>query len=134
MGGFVPLGYDVKDRKLVINEAEAATVRMIFERFSRTGSATTLTRALRAEGVVGKRGKLIEKGYLYKLLKNPVYIGKALHADSDEVARAFRDDVARCSEMMPPGFRCLAGGRFLAFGCGLRQSLAALFARDRRRL
>ena len=30
-------------------------------------------------------------------------------ADSDEVARAFRDDVARCSDMMPPGVRCLAG-------------------------
>ena len=40
MGGFVPLGYDVKDRKLVVNEAEAATVRMIFERFIKIGSAT----------------------------------------------------------------------------------------------
>ena len=30
-------------------------------------------------------------------------------ADSDEVARAFRDDVARCSDMMSPGVRCLAG-------------------------
>ena len=37
MGGFVPLGYDAKDRKLVINEAEAAIVRMIFERFSAIG-------------------------------------------------------------------------------------------------
>jgi len=35
MGGFVPLGYDVKDRKLAINKAEAATVRMIFEQFTR---------------------------------------------------------------------------------------------------
>jgi hypothetical protein len=31
-------------------------------------------------------------------------------ADSDEVARAFRDDVARCSDMMSPGVGCLAGG------------------------
>jgi site-specific DNA recombinase len=38
MGGFVPLGYDVKDRKLMVNEAEAATVRMIFQRFLRVGS------------------------------------------------------------------------------------------------
>ena len=30
-------------------------------------------------------------------------------ADSDEVAQAFRDDVARCSDMMSPGVRCLAG-------------------------
>jgi site-specific DNA recombinase len=79
MGGFVPLGYDVKDRKLVVNEAEAATVRMIFERFSRIGSATTLVRSLRSEGITGKRGKLVDKGYIYKLLSNRVYIGEAVH-------------------------------------------------------
>ena len=50
MGGFVPLGYDVKDRKLVVNEAEAETVRMIFERFVKIGSATALARALRGRG------------------------------------------------------------------------------------
>jgi site-specific DNA recombinase len=79
MGGFVPLGYEVKDRKLVVNESEAATVRMIFERFTRIGSATTLVRSLRAEGIAGKRGKLVDKGYLYKLLNNRVYVGEAVH-------------------------------------------------------
>lgn len=79
MGGFVPLGYDVKDRKLIINKAEAATVRIIFERFTKIGSATTLVRALRAEGITGKRGKLVDKGYLYKLLNNRVYVGEAVH-------------------------------------------------------
>jgi hypothetical protein len=79
MGGFVPLGYDVNDRKLVLNEREAATVRMIFERFTKIGSATTLVRALRTEGIAGKRGKLIDKGYLYKLLNNRVYVGEAVH-------------------------------------------------------
>ncbi|MFN3347340.1 recombinase family protein [Pseudorhodoplanes sp.] len=79
MGGFVPLGYDVKDRKLVANEAEAATVRMIFERFVKIGSATVLVRALRAEGVTGKQRKLVDKGYVYKLLNNRVYIGQAVH-------------------------------------------------------
>ena len=79
MGGFVPLGYDVKDRKLVVNEAEAKTVRMIFERFVRLGSATALVRELRAEGVTGKQGKLVDKGYVYKLLNNRVYIGQAVH-------------------------------------------------------
>ena len=49
MGGFVPLGYEVRDRKLIINEVEAATVRMIFERFVTVGSATTLARALIAD-------------------------------------------------------------------------------------
>jgi site-specific DNA recombinase len=79
MGGFVPLGYEVKDRKLVINDAEAATVRMIFERFVEMGSATALARALAAEGVRTRRGRLVDKGFLYKLLNNRVYIGDAVH-------------------------------------------------------
>lgn len=79
MGGHVPLGYDVRDRKLVINEVEAATVRMIFERFVAIGSATTLAKALAAEGVQNKRGKPIDKGFLYKLINNRVYLGEAVH-------------------------------------------------------
>ena len=51
MGGFVPLGYRVENRKLVIDKEEAATVRMIFERFLKVGSATLVARALNAEGV-----------------------------------------------------------------------------------
>ena len=57
MGGWAPLGYEVQDRRLVVNETEAATVSMIFERFVSVGSATTLARSLRAEGVCTKRGK-----------------------------------------------------------------------------
>ena len=79
MGGFVPLGYNVKDRKLVINEAEAAIVQMVFERFAKIGSATVLVRALRTEGIRGKQGKLVDKGYVYKLLNNRVYVGDAVH-------------------------------------------------------
>jgi DNA invertase Pin-like site-specific DNA recombinase len=76
MGGYVPLGYDVQDRKLVVNEAEAATVRRIFERFVELGSATVLARELRREGFRNKQGTLIDKGYLYKLLNNRVYRGR----------------------------------------------------------
>ena len=79
MGGFVPMGYDVKDRKLVINEAEANTVRMIFARFVALGSASTLARALQAENVCNKRGKRIDKGFIYKLINNRVYLGEAVH-------------------------------------------------------
>ncbi|ANK79895.1 MAG: resolvase [Rhizobiales bacterium NRL2] len=79
MGGWAPWGYDVKDRKLIVNAAEAATIRMIFERFVTSGSATALARELRSEGVVTKRGKPIDKGALYKLLNNRVYIGEAVH-------------------------------------------------------
>jgi DNA invertase Pin-like site-specific DNA recombinase len=79
MGGFVPMGYDVKDRKLVVNEAEAKTVRMIFERFVALGSASTLARALQAERMLNKRGKRIDKGFIYKLINNRVYLGEAVH-------------------------------------------------------
>jgi site-specific DNA recombinase len=79
MGGFVPLGYRVENRKLVIHETEAITVRTIFERFAKAGSATVLARDLVREGVRSRRGKLIDKGFLYKLINNRVYIGEAVH-------------------------------------------------------
>ena len=79
MGGYVPLGYDVVDRKLVVNELEAAKVRMVFERFVEVGSATILARELRSDGFRSKQGALIDKGYLYRLLNNRVYRGEAVH-------------------------------------------------------
>lgn len=79
MGGYVPLGYDVRDRKLVVNDTEAASVRRIFGRFVELGSATVLARELRREGFRNKQGTLIDKGYLYRLLKNRVYRGEAVH-------------------------------------------------------
>ena len=50
MGGYVPLGYYVQDRKLIVNEVEAANVRRIFQRFIDLGSATMMARVLRGEG------------------------------------------------------------------------------------
>ena len=79
MGGKVPLGYDVRERKLVINATEAATVRRVFEGFAELGSGTALTRVLRQEGVTTKRGKPIDKGDIYKLLNNRTYVGEAAH-------------------------------------------------------
>lgn len=79
---YVPLGYDVRDRKLIINEPEAATVRMIFKRFVAIGSATKLAKALVAEGVRTKSGRLIDKGYIYRLLNSRVYLGEATHKDA----------------------------------------------------
>ena len=79
MGGFVPMGYDVVGRKLVINETEAATVRHMFQRFVELGSATLLTRELVAKGTLNKRGKPIDKGFLYKLFRNRLYLGEAVH-------------------------------------------------------
>jgi site-specific DNA recombinase len=79
MGGWAPLGYEVRDRKLVVNEVDAKLVRSIFQRFLKTGSATKLARELIGENVRNKYGKLIDKGILYKMLSNPVYVGVAMH-------------------------------------------------------
>jgi DNA invertase Pin-like site-specific DNA recombinase len=79
MGGYVPLGYDVVDRKLVVNQQEASKVRMVFERFVEVGSATVLACELRNDGFRSKQGALIDKGYLYRLLNNRVYSGEAVH-------------------------------------------------------
>jgi site-specific DNA recombinase len=79
MGGWAPLGYEVRDRKLIVNEVDAKLVRSIFQRFLKIGSATALARELIAENTRNKYGKLIDKGMLYKLLNNPVYVGVAMH-------------------------------------------------------
>jgi site-specific DNA recombinase len=79
MGGNPPLGYDVKDRKLVVNPAEAEQVRWIFARFIEIGSGTVLLREVAARGITKKRGKPVDKQYLYRILHNRVYIGEAVH-------------------------------------------------------
>ncbi|WP_037301969.1 recombinase family protein [Rubritepida flocculans] len=79
MGGKVPLGYDVANRKLVVNEAEAARVRRVFELFVETGSGVETVRRLQAEGITSKSGKLLDKGDVYKALNLRTYIGEVTH-------------------------------------------------------
>ncbi len=89
MGGRPPLGYDVVKRKLVVNAGETALVREIFERFIARGSATVLVKELAAEGRTTKSwvtaagrhhpGRPFDKGVLYRLLHNRVYLGEAVH-------------------------------------------------------
>lgn len=79
MGGVPPLGYDVQSRKLIVNEAAAANVRYIFQRFSEVGSGTTILRELAQRGITTRQGKPITKGFLYRLLNNRAYLGEAVH-------------------------------------------------------
>ena len=79
MGGPVPYGYRVENRKLVVQEDEAAAVRAVFDRFVTRRSATVVARELREEGVSSRKGKQFDKGMLYKMLGNQLYIGKAVH-------------------------------------------------------
>ncbi len=89
MGGPVPLGYKVKERKLLIDEAEAATVRHIFERYVEIRAAQPLLDELREQGVRTKRrvyrdgtikGDIpFTRGSLFHLLKNRIYLGEMVH-------------------------------------------------------
>ncbi|MBF0461757.1 MAG: recombinase family protein [Magnetococcales bacterium] len=76
MGGHPPLGYIVQERKLVIHPTEAETVRTIFSRFVEIGSATQLTKELAESGSTGKNGRQMDKGYIYRMLNNRLYIGE----------------------------------------------------------
>ena len=89
MGGIPPLGYDARDRKLVVNPTEAELVRLIFRRFLDLGSALLLIRELNAQGYRTKswttqagtfrEGRPFDKGTLYKILRNRTYLGEAVH-------------------------------------------------------
>jgi site-specific DNA recombinase len=89
MGGCPPIGYDVCDRRLVINQADAETVRQIYQRYLKTGSVPKLKKALDRDGVVSKirvsrkgnraGGQSFSRGALYELLSNPIYIGEIRH-------------------------------------------------------
>jgi site-specific DNA recombinase len=79
MGGWAPLGYDIKDRKLILNEPEAYLVQSIFMRFARRIQPQILIQQLTKEGALNKNRKPIDKGYLYRLLHNRIYIGEAVH-------------------------------------------------------
>ena len=89
MGGPVPLGYDVRDRRLVANEAEAEQVRHIMRRYLALGSVPLLAEELNEQGYrtkVQRRtsgphrgGCIFRRGTLYHLLSNRIYRGMIVH-------------------------------------------------------
>jgi DNA invertase Pin-like site-specific DNA recombinase len=90
VGGVVPLGYEVKDRKLMVNEEEAATVRLIFSRYLDLGSLSALQRDLREQGIVTRKrtlssgraigGRALTNGPLAHM-RNRMYLGEINHRD-----------------------------------------------------
>jgi site-specific DNA recombinase len=89
MGGTTPLGYDVRQRQLIINQAEATTVRLIYQLYLRLGSVRLLKAELDRRGLVSKvrvsktglrsGGCRFGRGALYEMLANPIYIGQIRH-------------------------------------------------------
>ncbi len=91
MGGVPPLGYAVRDRKLIIVEREAKTVRHIFRRYAALGSVRLLKQELEGHGIAGTSwtsasgrssgGKLLGRGALYLMLQNRIYRGEIVHQE-----------------------------------------------------
>src|SRR6266516_2962177 len=89
MGGIVPLGYDASERTLVVNAAEAETVRCIFALYRELGNVRRVKeeadrlwlstkRSTTANGIE-RGGRPFSRGHLYNLLSNPIYIGEIAH-------------------------------------------------------
>ena len=91
MGGWVPIGYDRKDRTLVVNEEEARTVRTIFELFLKLRNVRKVQAELVRLKLTTKpypisTGRVLEglpfsRGHIYRILANPLYIGEIAHKD-----------------------------------------------------
>jgi site-specific DNA recombinase len=89
MGGLCSLGYDVRDRRLVVNQEESKLVKHIYKRYLELGSVRLLKRDLDRRGIVSKvrtsksgvrsGGRSLSHGALYELLANPIYIGEIRH-------------------------------------------------------
>jgi site-specific DNA recombinase len=89
MGGNIPLGYDASERTLVINPAEAETVRCIFALYREFGCVRGVKeeadrlelRTKRSTGANGteRGGKPFSRGHIYRLLSNPIYTGRIAH-------------------------------------------------------
>lgn len=91
MGGNPPVGYDVKDRKLRVNQREAQLVRTLFQQYLKLGCVPKLKLWLDGEGIRSKvrksaagktsGGAHFSRGALYKILNNPIYLGQIRHKD-----------------------------------------------------
>jgi site-specific DNA recombinase len=88
-GGSVPLGYNARDKKLIVNKPEAETVQYIFKRYLDLKSFAKLVEDLDNKGIITKRRNTKVKkfnggipftyGPLAHLLKNRLYVGETGH-------------------------------------------------------
>ena len=88
MGGTVPLGYHAEERRLIVNKGEAATVRILFQKFVELGPVPALLVWSRQQGIHTKQrvrdgptsgGGPLRYGALRHLLGNRTYVGEVCH-------------------------------------------------------
>ena len=96
MGGNPPLGYDVINKKLIPNEAEATTVRTLFEKYLELQSVNALTEYAAAHNIFAKQwttakgiikgGRPIAKMNMHRLLRDRIYIGQIVNKTNNTTA------------------------------------------------
>ncbi|MBT8412501.1 MAG: recombinase family protein, partial [Octadecabacter sp.] len=89
MGGLVPIGYDADGRTLRINEAEARTVRTLYDLYEDHGvirlakehaDRLRLRTKLRAAADGAESGGVpFTRGHIHQILTNPLYAGRIRH-------------------------------------------------------
>ena len=153
-GGTPPLGYDVdrEAKRLVVNLNEAKLVRHIFKRFLSLGSVTKLARELNENGYTTKswvtakgkmrEGRLWNKSHLYRLLNNPILIGRVSHKGDtfsgeheaiiekalwEKVQKRLADNTQSCPDETRSKTPSLLKGLIRCGHCGM--SMGATFAR-----
>jgi len=81
VGGSVPIGYRVVDKKLVVDEATAPIVQRIFRRYLETQSPKLIAQELNADGITTLLGKKWDKPHIYRILNNYTYIGEVYYGN-----------------------------------------------------
>ena len=103
MGGIPPLGYDIKDKKLVINEAEVQQVKTLFEQYLEFQSVSALTEFAELNGIWAKKwqtrsgdwrgGKPITQMSMHRILRDKTYIGFISHKANGTCARGAHEPI-----------------------------------------
>ena len=103
MGGNPPLGYDIKDKKLVVNEMEAQQVKQLFEKYLELQSVKRLVQYAEAQGIYSKKwiskkgnqkgGNKISLMGMHRLLRDMTYIGQIAHKKANTTAKGEQDAI-----------------------------------------
>ena len=78
-GGNGLFGYDIVNKKYVVNAYETQIVQEIFTKYAQGYKAVAIVKDLQARGAKRKNGKLIDIKYVYTILHNQRYTGKVEH-------------------------------------------------------
>ncbi len=118
MGGAVPLGYRVENRKLWVIPEEAEVIRFIYEEYARVRRTVDVLQALEQKGIKTRKGKAYSRQSIFAILRNPLYQGLMAHKGKTYpglhdaiVTQEMVDAVRPILDLEPSDLRSLAQSR-----------------------